>query len=476
MPWRISLCQGQIPKDSGLGQGDMPEQGHPRIGPFFFDHPREEGKVIILDENPRVQAALQLFQGRLGEFPVHRFILAPVLGPEGRAGVGDVTEGPKAFVRESVIIPLLLLLGKPDPLQEVLRVIRGNPDLVLIIHDFPVGVPAPMGHPGSAAGLENRLQGRHQAAGGDHAFDLLSTFFMHVGFPVGKDQEGPSPQEVAHMFPQPRGGPEGLGLAPQPGLLFRGRPRFRDAFHHPGGLAGQGFKDLSGRRGQGEVSLFGPQAFHPFGHLGNGVDHAPANHQKGGQRNEEGAHQKPDEIILPDEGHSILDLFGLIDHHHGPGGHFFMIEGESIEIHILPPEREKSPLFQAVVHDVPDERRRVFQMSSQARAGGHELVLGIVDRHSGQPFPIAEFFDDRLETLDLALGKQRFDAFFQALAENGRPPFQIEGHALFFLPDLQNREEKDDEADHYEKGKDDPKSNAHRSSMLSTDQRKGFSP
>ncbi len=329
----------------GVRPGDVPEEGQPGIGPFFLDHPREKGEMVILDQNPGVPGVFQFLQRGPGELSVDRFVEIPIFGLKNRAGMGDVAQGPEPFVGKPVVIPLFLFLGKPHPFEQVLGVFRGNPDFILVVHHLPVGIPASMGQPGSPARLEDRLQSRHQAAGGDDAFDLFAAPFMDVGLPIGNHEERLSLQQGAHVFPKPHRGPERLGLAPQTGLLLGGGTGLGNAFGHPGGFPGQGFEDFSGRGRQGNSPFFGSQGLHPFGHPGDGVDHAPADHQKGSQGDEKSAHQQADEIILPDVGHPVFDLFGFIDHHHGPGEFLFMIKGKGMEVHLLLPEGKEISLF-----------------------------------------------------------------------------------------------------------------------------------
>ncbi len=206
----------------------------------------------------------------------------------------------------------------------------------------------------------------------------------------------------------------------------------------------------------------GSQAFHPLRHTGDGVDHAPADHQEGGQRDEERADQQADEIILPDEGDAVFDMFGLVENHQGSGHVFLAVQGEGVQVQLSSPHEEKAPLFLVGAHDPPDQGQRGFQVRRQANGGGHELVLSVVHRHSLQPFPVPEFLDDRLEALDQAFGDQGFNTIFQTLPQDGRPALQIQGHPLLFLLDLQDREENDDDADHDENRKDDAKGNPHR--------------
>jgi len=140
---------------------------------------------------------------------------------------------------------------------------------------------------------------------------------MHVGLPVGKDQEGPSLQEVAHMFRSRAGVQRDSALrrsrascsaaerASEMLFTIREASRARGSKTFPEG-GGRGMSPFSVRR------LFIQSAILAMG--GPCSSESP----EGWSENEEGAHQQPDEIILPDEGYPILDLFCLIDHHHGP--------------------------------------------------------------------------------------------------------------------------------------------------------------
>ena len=104
----------------------MPEKGYGRVGPFVFDHFRQQGEVIVLDEDQRAFFR-QFLQDTVGEFLIDLFIHLPVGLPEYRPGVGNMAERPQPFIGKTVVITFLLRFVQPDPFENVAVVLRGHP-------------------------------------------------------------------------------------------------------------------------------------------------------------------------------------------------------------------------------------------------------------------------------------------------------------------------------------------------------------
>ena len=58
-------------------------------------------------------------------------------------GVGHVTEGPQPFVREAVVVALLLFLGEPDTPNQVGLFAGRHQHVILAIHGSRSAVPLP---------------------------------------------------------------------------------------------------------------------------------------------------------------------------------------------------------------------------------------------------------------------------------------------------------------------------------------------
>ena len=114
------------PERLRIRPGNMPEDGHARVGPALLDHSRQQGKVIILHQHDRAADVLHLFQQGVRELAVHFLIMLPVAGAEQRARVGDVAKRPEPLVGEPVVIAFLFFLGQPDSPQGVARIVRRN--------------------------------------------------------------------------------------------------------------------------------------------------------------------------------------------------------------------------------------------------------------------------------------------------------------------------------------------------------------
>src|SRR3989338_1700769 len=87
LPWAY-------PEGLGVGPGYVPEQGDAGVQPFFLYHPRQQREMVVLNQQAGRFDSFEFLQGGLGEFLVGFLILSPILGPELRAYVRDVAQGP----------------------------------------------------------------------------------------------------------------------------------------------------------------------------------------------------------------------------------------------------------------------------------------------------------------------------------------------------------------------------------------------
>src|SRR3989338_6833760 len=109
--------------------------------------------MIILDQHAWLLGSLQFLQDRLGEFFMHRFILHPIFGPENRPGVGNMTKRPQTLIGKSVVITVFLFFGHPHSPQYILRFLRRNFKLIVLIYRFSVAGPATLSDPSAATCL-----------------------------------------------------------------------------------------------------------------------------------------------------------------------------------------------------------------------------------------------------------------------------------------------------------------------------------
>ena len=93
----------------GVRPGDVPEGDDRGRRQLLLDHPRQQGEVIVLDQDDRVGGRRLPAPRRGRTCRLTLDVLLPVRGAERRADVGDVAERPETFVREAVVVAGLLL-------------------------------------------------------------------------------------------------------------------------------------------------------------------------------------------------------------------------------------------------------------------------------------------------------------------------------------------------------------------------------
>src|SRR5688500_17877238 len=98
-----------------------------------------------------------------------------------------MTERPKPFVREAVVVTSLFLGSQPDASEAIRRFSGRHSDLAYSIHRLMVGTAASVTNPKSTAMTENRLKRGNQAAGWALNFDLLAFSLVNVGLAIGND-------------------------------------------------------------------------------------------------------------------------------------------------------------------------------------------------------------------------------------------------------------------------------------------------
>ena len=205
-----------------IGPGDVPEDGHARIRTALLDHLREQREMVVLHEHDRAFFVRDFLEHGIGEMFVDGTIGFPVAGAEDGACVGDVAQGPQAFVGEAEVKPLLFFLGEPNAAQRVLVMFRRHANASGLVDGFAVGIAGGLGDPGSFAGAQDRFERGHQAAGRDAALDGVVAVDVFVGLAVGDGEQMVAAQAPADEHTQAVGGPVGFGGFAQVGFVFGG--------------------------------------------------------------------------------------------------------------------------------------------------------------------------------------------------------------------------------------------------------------
>ena len=207
-----------------IGPRNVPEHRHARVRPLLFDQPRQQRKVIVLNEHERLIGVLHLLQHRFGEHLVHALVLLPVGGAERRTRMGNVAERPEPFVRKAEVVAVLLRFRQPDAAQHVPRHIRRHAHTGLGVDYFAIGVAGPMRDPGAVAGAKHRFERGDEAAGRHERLDRAAPTDVFVRFAVGDHEQTAALQTALHADAKPLRGPKGIARLAQPRfVLGRGR-------------------------------------------------------------------------------------------------------------------------------------------------------------------------------------------------------------------------------------------------------------
>jgi ferredoxin len=137
--------------------------------------------------------------------------VVPIRFPERRAHEDDVTQWPQPFVREAVVVAVLLLVAEPEAPQGVARRRRRDSNAVAQIDDVAVRASAAVCDPCAAACPHDRLDRRDEAAGGDLQLDPVRGRIVDIRLPVGHHDDFRTGQLVCERLPQRVGAPIDLG-------------------------------------------------------------------------------------------------------------------------------------------------------------------------------------------------------------------------------------------------------------------------
>jgi hypothetical protein len=183
----ISRCHGQIRAGFRAGPRDVPEQRNADVGPGFPDHPWHESHLVVLHEHHRI-AARDLLQGRVSESTVHGHVLLPIGCPEHRTVMGHEAHRPDRIVATGVV-GLRLIGGQPDSPQRVTAPPGRNGQPAGGVGGVPVQFAGAVGQPGSAAGLQYRIERRDHSAGRCHHVRRTIPHSVHVWLPAADHDE-----------------------------------------------------------------------------------------------------------------------------------------------------------------------------------------------------------------------------------------------------------------------------------------------
>jgi dienelactone hydrolase len=98
---------------------------------------------------------LHFFEKCLGEFPIDRLVVFPILYAKYRTGVRDVAKRPEALVSKTEIEALFFFLGKPYTAERILGAVRRDAYTVVFIDGIAVGVACTLCDPSSVTGAQH---------------------------------------------------------------------------------------------------------------------------------------------------------------------------------------------------------------------------------------------------------------------------------------------------------------------------------
>src|SRR5258706_12394595 len=147
---------GTDPEGFRVGPRYVPEDCHPGIGPFRFYEPGQQREMVILDKHERLLRHFDFFQHDLREFLIYTLIVFPILTAKHGTRVRDMAKRPDSFVREPLIVSLLLFLREPEAAERVARMIGRNAQPASRVYGFPARVVRALNGPRPPARSSNR--------------------------------------------------------------------------------------------------------------------------------------------------------------------------------------------------------------------------------------------------------------------------------------------------------------------------------
>ena len=358
----------------------MPEDGYAGVGPFLFDHARQQREVIILHQDERFLRVGDLREHGIGKFAVHLLVIFPVLGTKDRPRVRDMAKRPKPFIGKAEVVAVFLFLIEPHAPERILRLGRRHAQAIVLVHGFPIGIAAGLGDPGAIASAQNRLDRSDQAAGGNHDLQIAVLARVNVGLAIRHYYEAPLLQPLAHVHGEPVGSPQRLGGLAQIRFAFGGGTRLVQGLHHAFHFFGQRPQQLASRRRGDLARLPAAQRFQPLRRLGDRAHQAPANHQKRDQHDQQNFQRQVNQRLAPDYRALFADEAGVVK---DDEPHRFAVGAahrKRFRVVITRTHREERPAaVRAFRIDLWRQRGKgIFQRRGQAVCQGHGLA-GIIE-------------------------------------------------------------------------------------------------
>ena len=173
----------------GMRPGNVPEDRGARRGLQRAQVSRDQREMVVLDEDRR-RGILEVAGDGLGEAAIHGLVGRPVFRAKHRLHVDHVTERPEALVREAAVVPALLFLAQPDPMQIVGGIFRRHAHTIARIADLPIGIAGAVRDPRAAALAHQRVERHGDTSGRGNSRDgsVLSRF-VEIRLPVGNNNE-----------------------------------------------------------------------------------------------------------------------------------------------------------------------------------------------------------------------------------------------------------------------------------------------
>src|SRR4030081_4085477 len=96
--------------------------------------------MVIQENHERLLRHFYFLQDDLREFLIYTLIVFPILGAKHGTRVRDMAKRPDSFVREPLIVSLLLFLREPHAPERVARMIGRKAQPVIRVDGFPVRI------------------------------------------------------------------------------------------------------------------------------------------------------------------------------------------------------------------------------------------------------------------------------------------------------------------------------------------------
>jgi hypothetical protein len=181
---------------------DVPELRHRQFVPAHgLDHFGQQAEMVVLDEHDG-RFAGGLFDDRAGEDFVDFLVPLPVRRVEFWRSKRNVAQRPQPFIRQAVVVALLLFLGQPDQSQVVCVLPWRHPYMTAGVHHGAVCVAGAVADPDAAAGPDHGVKRGGHAAGGGDDFDAPLLVPVQIRRAVGDNNEFVTFEPVGNQLMQ----------------------------------------------------------------------------------------------------------------------------------------------------------------------------------------------------------------------------------------------------------------------------------